>query len=80
MIPAGFYLGDCMEYMRTMPDKCVELAITDPPYGIGVKDSNPIANKSGDKNHDYITGKSEAWDAQRRRCRCWISLPLPSSK
>ena len=30
-----FINGDCMDYMKTMPDKCVELAITDPPYGIG---------------------------------------------
>jgi site-specific DNA-methyltransferase (adenine-specific) len=26
---------DCMEFMRTMPDKCYDLAIVDPPYGIG---------------------------------------------
>ena len=33
---------DCMEYMKTLPDKAFELAIVDPPYGIG---------ESGDKNH-----------------------------
>jgi len=26
---------DCMEYMATMPDKAFDLAIIDPPYGIG---------------------------------------------
>jgi len=26
---------DCMEYMSTLPDKAFELAIVDPPYGIG---------------------------------------------
>ena len=26
---------DCLEYMRTLPDKAFELAIADPPYGIG---------------------------------------------
>ena len=26
---------DCMEYMRTVPDKFFDLAIVDPPYGIG---------------------------------------------
>ena len=25
---------DCMEYMRTIPDKFFDLAIVDPPYGI----------------------------------------------
>lgn len=29
------YLGDCLEYMRTMPDKSVDAVITDPPYGVG---------------------------------------------
>ena len=29
-----FVCGDCMEYMKQMPDKCVELAIVDPPYGV----------------------------------------------
>ena len=33
---------DCMEIMSTIPDKAFELAIVDPPYGIG---------ESGDKNH-----------------------------
>ena len=28
---------DCMEYMRTLPDKYFDLAIVDPPYGIGNK-------------------------------------------
>jgi len=27
-------LGDCLEVMRTMPDKSVDAVITDPPYGI----------------------------------------------
>jgi DNA modification methylase len=27
-------LGDCLEYMRTMPDKSVDAVITDPPYGM----------------------------------------------
>jgi len=27
--------GDCMDYMRSLPDNAFELAIVDPPYGIG---------------------------------------------
>jgi site-specific DNA-methyltransferase (adenine-specific) len=27
------YLGDCMELMATLPDKSIDLAIVDPPYG-----------------------------------------------
>jgi len=27
--------GDCLEYMKTMPDKSVDAIVTDPPYGLG---------------------------------------------
>lgn len=32
------YQGDCLDLMRMMPDKSVDLVLTDPPYGI--KESN----------------------------------------
>lgn len=38
----NLYLGDSLEAMRKMPDKAYELAIIDPPYGIG---------EDGSKNH-----------------------------
>ena len=28
--------GDCLEIMADMPDGCVDLVLTDPPYGIGI--------------------------------------------
>lgn len=31
------YNCDCLEYMRTLPDKCFQLAIADPPYGLDRK-------------------------------------------
>lgn len=50
--------GDCMEFMRSLPDKAYELAIVDPPYGIngdkGVQKNN---GKWGYKKH-----KSTNWD------------------
>ncbi|MDD5541255.1 MAG: site-specific DNA-methyltransferase [Candidatus Marinimicrobia bacterium] len=33
--PNNIYLGDCLELMKQMPDKSVDLVMTDPPYGIG---------------------------------------------
>lgn len=36
MIESGFYHGDCMDYLPDMPDKSIDLAICDPPYGINV--------------------------------------------
>lgn len=29
------YNMDCMEYMRSLPDKAFDLAVVDPPYGGG---------------------------------------------
>mgnify|MGYP000901441294 CR=1 FL=1 len=34
MTDVKLYLGDCLEVMRSMPDKSVDAVITDPPYGI----------------------------------------------
>ena len=36
---------DCMEYMRSLPDKAFELAVVDPPYGIGVTGTPGGGNK-----------------------------------
>lgn len=45
---------DCMEYMKTLPDKTFSLAIVDPPYGIGIDGkkerydySNPKHSRKG---------------------------------
>lgn len=53
------HLGDCLEFMRELPDKCVDLVLTDPPYGIGESSND---NKSRGKltaAKDY--GKKD-WD------------------
>jgi site-specific DNA-methyltransferase (adenine-specific) len=28
------HCGDCLEYMKSMPDKSIDLVLTDPPYGL----------------------------------------------
>lgn len=40
-----FINGDCMEYMKTMPDKCVDLALVDPPYGINAEQGTNRASR-----------------------------------
>jgi len=62
--------GDCMEIMRDMPDKCVDLCLTDPPYGLHrfkKKDGgNSKKIKSfGDKdtNWNNIKPKAEVFNA-----------------
>jgi site-specific DNA-methyltransferase (adenine-specific) len=43
--------GDCMDYMATLPDNAFELAIVDPPYGIGIS-SNPVRQAHKKKTWD----------------------------
>lgn len=50
------YNMDCLEYMRTLPDKAFDLAIADPPYGIGV---NKMTLGNG---HRKIYRGSVEWD------------------
>ena len=49
----NFYNEDCLEAMKQIPDKYFDLAIVDPPYGIGISE-NPVrqahAKKQWDKN------------------------------
>lgn len=32
--------ADCLDILRALPDKCVDLVLTDPPYGIGMDGGN----------------------------------------
>ena len=48
---------DCMEGMKQFPDKYFELAIVDPPYGIGI--NHNMGRRKGDKHSDY---KKVNWD------------------
>ncbi len=52
-----------MEYMKTLPDKAFDLAIVDPPYGIGVSNSKEI----GYKGNNVFTPKT--LDNKRRHRR-----------
>nr|DAP01884.1 MAG TPA: adenine specific DNA methyltransferase [Caudoviricetes sp.] len=51
------YNMDCMEYMKSLPDKVFDLAVVDPQYGISV--SNNIGRRKGDKHSAY---KKIEWD------------------
>lgn len=42
---------DCLETMKRIPDKSIDLVLTDPPYGIGIS-SNPVRQKHIKKEWD----------------------------
>lgn len=63
------YNIDCLEYMRRLPDKTFQLAIADPPYGIGAdkpaKKPNVVKQRNGSwlkVPHCGYTHKN--WDAR----------------
>ncbi len=38
-------LGDCLEIMKTIPDKSIDLVLTDPPYGITKENWDKVPKK-----------------------------------
>lgn len=53
MLDFGFYNMDCMEGMKEFPDKYFDLAIVDPPYGIGECGSKNYTRSNLAKAKDY---------------------------
>ena len=48
--------ADCMDIMKDIPDKFFELAIVDPPYGIG---------EDSDKIKEYNKTSSKSWENRK---------------
>lgn len=60
MLDFGFYNMDCMEGMKQFPDKFFDLAIVDPPYGIGIDGQKMSINKNPKHNRKEHIKKQ--WD------------------
>jgi DNA modification methylase len=58
-------LGDCLEVMKSIPDKSIDLILTDPPYGIGIS-KNPFRGKFEKKEWDSFTPSKEYFDEMFR--------------
>lgn len=65
----GFYNMDCMDGMKQFPDKYFDLAIVDPPYGIGIMSMNYTTSgavrthgHAAAKRRDYR--KQSQWDVK----------------
>lgn len=50
---------DCMEYMKSVPDKFFELAVVDPPYGLDKKSTH---GRGKLKNRCLNRGNIQKWD------------------
>lgn len=69
MLDFGFYNMDCMDGMKEFPDKYFDLAIVDPPYGIGIMSMNYTTSgavrthgHAAAKRRDYR--KQSQWDVK----------------
>ena len=67
MLDFGFYNMDCMKGMKEFPDEYFDLAIVDPPYGIGVQSmqytktgKRHSSRKSAAACRDYR--RTDEWD------------------
>lgn len=67
---------DCMELMRGLPDKSIDLAIVDPPYGIGVDSMNPYKSQRGKNRLSRGAGKLKN-SALQNLDSSWDSAPPP---
>ena len=63
---------DCLEYMKGLPDKFFELAIVDPPYGIGVNKMNMGGRKT-------VKPTSKKWDNEPPPAEYFSELKRVSS-
>lgn len=52
--------ADCLDILKQLPDKCVDLVLTDPPYGINIVQQ--ILKKDPFKKHGYNTWGNKDWD------------------
>lgn len=62
------YLMDCIEGMRQFPDKIFDLAVVDPPYGIGASEMQ----MGKGKNKKWEKGKQ--WDNETPNSEYWNEL------
>ncbi len=60
------YNGDCMEYMKTIPDKYFELSIVDPPYGIGAAKEKP--------HNGWVDWGVKQWDNESPKAEYFTEL------
>ena len=57
---------DCIEFMRSLPDKCFSLAVCDPPYGKGNDESLVGGGYASAVNSDATTSRWNRLSGGRR--------------
>ena len=52
--PSVFFIGDCMELIRSMPNECVDVTLTSPPYCLGKEYEKSRSVEDFIKTHKII--------------------------
>lgn len=65
------YNADCLDILPRMPEKCVDLVVTDPPYGIGVNKMT-LGNRKG-----IIYRGERNWDDTPANIEFILSIGCP---
>ncbi len=47
--------ADCLDYLKSLPDRCVDCIVSDPPYGVNFK------NDFYNDNADFVKIESKKW-------------------
>lgn len=53
--------ADCLDILKQLPDKCIDLVLTDPPYGIGI-DGQKLSVTAKNKKHWRKEHQQKNWD------------------
>lgn len=53
--------ADCLDILKQLPDKCIDLVLTDPPYGIGI-DGQKLSITAKNKKHWRKEHQQKNWD------------------
>jgi len=59
---ATLYNCDCMDLLKATPDKFYDLAIVDPPYGIGIDGQKETVNKTRNPKQNRKSHEVKNWD------------------
>jgi len=68
-VPSVVYNEDCVEALKRFSDNYFDLAIVDPPYGIGFSSKKQSNFGKGGINHEY-----KGWDEEIPKAEYWEQL------
>ena len=54
MVDVTLHLGDCLQFMPTLPDGAVDAVVTDPPYGQAYRLGSPAKSDRSQRKHGSV--------------------------